>query len=232
MKKKILAVIPARGGSKGIPRKNIKEICGKPLITYTIEAALACGYIDRVIISTDDKEIAEVSKASGGEVPFLRPEALAGDNSPTIDCVIDLLERLKLNDGYEPDYVALLQCTSPLRNSKHIVESIEKLDKSNRDGIISVCESDTNPYWMNVINDGKLEYFIEEGRSITKRQDLPKVYTMNGAIYIIKTDILINERTFEPQNIGAYVMTQKDSVDIDEMLDFEIAELIMKEKVR
>lgn len=229
MDNKILAIIPARGGSKGIPRKNIKEICGKPLITYTIEAALKCEYIDRVIVSTDDEEIAQVSKASGAEVPFLRPDELASDNSPTIDCVIDLLEKLKRDQQYTPEYVALLQCTSPLRNSKHLDEAINELFISNRDGIVSVCEVEANPYWMNVIKDGKLEYFIEEGRKITRRQDLPKVYEINGALYIIKTDILIKEKTFECVNVGAYVMTAKESVDIDELLDFKIAELILSE---
>lgn len=232
MKKKILAVIPARSGSKGIPRKNIKEICGKPLITYTIEAALACDYIDRVIISTNDKEIAEISKLSGGEVPFLRPDKLARDNSPTIDTVIDLLEKLKSSEGYEPDYIALLQCTSPLRNSKHLSVAIEELYESDKDGIISVCEAEPHPYWMSVIREGKLQMFIEDGREITRRQDLPKVYNLNGAIYIIKTDVLINERTFEAKNVGAYIMDKKDSVDIDEMLDFKIAELILEDKIK
>ena len=133
MEKKILAIIPARGGSKGVPRKNIKEICGKPLISYTIEAAKRSKYIDRVIVSTDDIEIETVSKNYGAEVPFLRPNELAGDNSPTIDCVIDVIERLKIDEGYFPDYIALLQCTSPLRDENHINEAVEQLMNSKMD---------------------------------------------------------------------------------------------------
>lgn len=225
----ILAVIPARGGSKGVPRKNIKAICGKPLIEYTIDAAKRCEYIQRVIISTDDEEIAEVSKKLGGEVPYLRPLELSGDNSPTVECVIEFLNTLEKNEGYKPDYVALLQCTSPLRNSIHIKEAIEQLLESDMDGIISVCEVELSPYWMNIVNDGKLEYFIEEGKKITRRQDLPQVYRMNGAIYIVKTDILLKYKTFEPDNVCAYIMSQKDSIDIDTKLDFKMAELIMSE---
>ncbi|NLK95016.1 MAG: acylneuraminate cytidylyltransferase family protein [Clostridiales bacterium] len=229
MEKKILAIIPARGGSKGIPRKNIKNICGRPLISYTIMAAKNCKYIDRVIVSTEDEEIAEVSKAFGAEIPFLRPKELAEDTSPTIECIIDAINKLKENEGYYPEYVALLQCTSPLRTSRHIDEAIEQLLNSKRDGIISVNEVESNPYWTNIIKDGKLEYFIEEGKRITRRQDLPKIYEMNGAIYIIKTDILIKEKTFESENVGAYVMNTKDSVDIDDLLDFKFAELILSE---
>lgn len=229
MGKKILAIIPARGGSKGVPRKNIKEICGKPLISYTIEAAKRSKYIDRVIVSTDDIEIETVSKNYGAEVPFLRPNELAGDNSPTIDCVIDVIKRLKIDEGYFPDYIALLQCTSPLRDENHINEAVEELMNSKMDGIVSINEVENNPYWTNVINNGRLEYFLEEGKKITRRQDLPKIYAMNGAIYIISTEVLIKEKTFEPDNICGYIMNSTESVDIDELLDFKIAELIMSE---
>lgn len=229
MDNRILAVIPARGGSKGIYKKNIKNMCGKPLISYTIEAAIKSKYIDRVIVSTDDIEIGEVSIKYGGEVPFYRPKELAGDNVPTIDCIIDLLIKLRENEGYKPDYVALLQCTSPLRNETHIDEAIELLLNSESKGIVAVNEVECNPYWTNVIKDGKLEYLLEEGKKITKRQDLPKVYSVNGSMYIVKTDVILNEKTLEPENSLAYVMEKEASIDIDELLDFKIAELIMSE---
>ncbi|MEG1254894.1 acylneuraminate cytidylyltransferase family protein [Clostridium sp.] len=229
MENEILAIIPARGGSKGVPRKNIKKLEGKPLIGYTIEAAKNCSSVSRVIVSTEDNEIAEVSKQFGAEIPYLRPSELSGDNSPTIDCILHVINYLKENEDYKPDYVLLLQCTSPLRNSTHVEETIEKLLNSNYDSIVSVCEAEVNPYWANVFQGDKLKYFIEEGKIITRRQDLPDVYRMNGAIYLIKTDVLIKERTFEPENLMGYIMDSYSSVDIDTEMDFKIAEAIVKE---
>lgn len=226
----ILAIIPARGGSKGLPGKNIKELNGKPLIAYTIEAASESKYIDRVVVSTDDMEIANISMSYGGEVPCLRPKELSNDMSPTIDCVIHMLDYLKTNQEYIPEYVALLQCTSPLRNNRHLDEAIEKLKSTKKDAIVSVCEAEVNPYWANVFEGDNLEYFIEEGRKILRRQDLPKVYRENGAIYIIKTDVLIKEKTFEPRSLTGYIMSNESSIDIDTLIDFKFAEIIIKEK--
>lgn len=231
MKNKILAIIPARGGSKGVPRKNTKNLNGKPLIAYTIEAAKASKYIDKIIVSTEDEEIKKVSTNFGAEVPFLRPKELATDISPSIDAILYTINRLMEEYNYIPDYICLLQCTSPLRNGRHIDEAFEKLKKTNMDAIVSVCESEVNPYWSNVFKGDKLDYFLEEGKKITRRQDLPSVYSLNGAIYIVKTHVLLNERTFEPQNLTGYVMSDMESVDIDTALDFKIAELIMKEGV-
>ena len=225
----ILAIIPARGGSKGLPGKNIKELNGKPLIAYTIEAAKKSKYIDRVVISTDDKEIADTSKTYGGEIPCLRPDELSKDNSPTIDCVIHMLNYLKEKESYVPEYVALLQCTSPLRDYNHLNEAIEKLIKTKKDAIVSVCEAEVNPYWTNVFEGDDLKYFIEEGRKITRRQDLPKVYRGNGAFYIVKTSVLITERTVEPENLTGYIMSNEASIDIDTIMDFKIAEIMIKE---
>lgn len=227
--KKILAIIPARGGSKGIPRKNIKELNGKPLIAYTIEESLKSKYLDRVIVSTEDEEIAKVSKQFGAEVPYLRPVELAQDDTPTIDCVIDMLNWLKNNDDYVPEYVCLLQCTSPLRTSEDIDGTIEKMMSTGMDGAVSICEVEVNPYWTNVFNGNKLEYFLEDGRKINRRQDLPKVYRLNGAVYIIKYDLLLQEKTFEIDNITGYVMNNNRSIDIDTIIDFKLTEVIVKE---
>ena len=195
MKKEVLAIIPARGGSKGVKRKNIRKLNGIPLIGYTINAARNSKYVSRVMVSTEDSEIAEVSMSLGAEVPFLRPSELASDNSPTMDCILHMLKYLEENEGYIPDYVVLLQCTSPLRTSKHIDEAYEKLINSSFDSIISVAEVESNPYWSNVFKGEKLEYFIEEGKKITRRQDLPEVYRMNGAIYLAKLNVLKNENS-------------------------------------
>lgn len=228
--KNILAIIPARGGSKGVPRKNIKILNGKPLIAYTIEEAKKSKYIDRIIISTDDEEIANVSKKFNAEIPFLRPKEFAEDNSPTVDSIIHTLNWLKENENYQPDYICVLQCTSPLRTSDDIDGTIEKLESTDMDGAVSICEAEVNPYWTNVFDGDKLNYFIEEGKKILRRQDLPEVYRMNGAVIVVKTEIVINYNTLEPNKITGYVMDSKKSIDIDNMEDFLMAEILINER--
>lgn len=228
--KKVLAIIPARGGSKGVPRKNIKELNGKPLIAYTIEEAKKSKYIDKIVISTEDQEIACVSENFGGEVPCLRPKELAQDNSTTVDCVIHMLSWLKENEQYVPDFVCLLQCTSPLRTFEDIDRTIEKMISTGMDGALSVCEAEVNPYWMSVFNGDKLEYFLEEGRKITRRQELPEIYRVNGAVYVLTSEALLKNKTFEPERITGYIMKSENSVDIDTLMDFYLCEYILKER--
>ena len=227
--KKILAIIPARGGSKGIVGKNIKELNGKPLIAYTIEEAKKSEHINRIVVSTDNEEIANISKKYGAEVPFLRPLELAQDDTPTIECVIHMLNVLKENEDYIPDYVCLLQCTSPLRTFNDIDGTIEKLLSTGLDSAASVCEAEVNPYWTNIFNGERLEYFLKDGKEITRRQDLPNVYRLNGAVYVAKCDVLKNEMTFETEYTTGYVMDKNSSIDIDDIIDFKFAELLMKE---
>ncbi len=227
--KKILAIIPARGGSKGIVGKNIKELNGKPLIAYTIEEAKKSEYINRIVVSTDNEGIANISKKYGAEVPFLRPLELAQDDTPTIECVIHMLNVLKENEDYIPDYVCLLQCTSPLRTFNDIDGTIEKLLSTGLDSAASVCEAEVNPYWTNIFNGERLEYFFKDGKEITRRQDLPNVYRLNGAVYVAKCDVLKNEMTFETEYTTGYVMDKNSSIDIDDIIDFKFAELLMKE---
>lgn len=226
----VLAIIPARGGSKGVPRKNIKSLNGKALIGYTIEAAKSSKYIDKTIVSTEDEQIKAVALNFGAEIPFLRPKELATDMSPSIDGILYTINRLQEEYNYIPEYVCLLQCTSPLRTGKHIDEAFLKLKETNMDAIVSVCESEVNPYWSNVFNGNKLDYFLECGKTITRRQDLPEVYRMNGAIYIVKTEVLMEMKTFEPEKLTGYIMDNMDSVDIDTKLDFKLAELVIKER--
>lgn len=230
MKNKILAIIPARGGSKGVPRKNIKVLNGKPLIAYTIEAAKKSKYIDRVVVSTEDDEIAKISEKLGAEVPYLRPNELAKDDSSTVDCIIHMVNWLKKNQGYVTDYVCVLQCTSPLRGYKDIDGTICKLLETNMDGAVSICEAEINPYWTNIFDGNSIKYFIKEGKNIKRRQDLPLVYRINGAVYIIKTSELIANKTLEPESMTAFVMKNDDSIDIDTINDFIMAELIIKSK--
>lgn len=226
----ILAIIPARGGSKGLPRKNIKQLCGKPLIAYTIEAARESKLTNRIIVSTDDEEIASISKKYGAEIPYFRPKELSDDSSPTIDAILHMINYLEKKEGYNPDYILLLQCTSPLRDSKAIDESISMLVDSEFDALVSVCEAEVNPYWANIFDGDKLKHFIEDGKKITRRQDLPKVYRLNGAIYLIKTEVLKAYKTFEPNSLTGYIMDEYSSIDIDTDLDFKVSELIIKNR--
>lgn len=229
MSMNILGIIPARGGSKGVYRKNIKKLNDKPLIGYTIEAAKKSKYIDRLVISTDDNEIAEISKEFGAEIPCLRPDSLSGDVSPTVDCVIHMLNYLKESEGYTPTHIMLLQCTSPLRSYKHINEAVEQFRHSSKKALISVCESEVNPYWTNIFEGDSLKPFMKDGYKITRRQDLPSVYRVNGAIYLIETEMFLKEKTFQASSLTGYIMDSYSSVDIDTELDFKIAELIMNE---
>lgn len=236
MKKKTLGIITARGGSKGIPRKNIKLLGGKPLIAHTIEAAKESGIFDRVILSTDDAEIAEVGKQYGAEVPFMRPIELAEDTTPTLPVLIHALEWLKTNEGYEPEAVAILQPTSPLRRPEHLKDAHELFVDSGADSVVSMKEvpGHYNPHWQfNLGEDGRIAIFTGEPFSdiVKRRQDLPKTYTRNGAIYLFKTDLLFQEPpSFYGDDVRAYVMDDASSVNIDTSADFKAAEVAMRQR--
>ncbi|PRM99444.1 cytidylyltransferase domain-containing protein [Aliarcobacter cryaerophilus] len=222
--KTFLAIIPARGGSKRLPRKNVLDLCGKPLIAYTIEAALKSKYIDKVIVSSDDEEILNISKKIGADI-IKRPIDLANDTATTFDAIKHTI------DNFEKyDYIVLLQPTSPLRNEKHIDEAIELLEKKKADAIVSVCEMDHSPLWSNTLpNDGNMSNFLKDEILNKRSQDLEKYYRLNGAIYICKTEKLIENKSFLlKDNIFAYIMNRENSVDIDEEIDFKIAEVILK----
>jgi len=222
MKPKILAIIPARGGSKGVPRKNIRELAGKPLIAWTIEEAKKSKYIDRLILSSEDDEIIEVAKQYGCEVPFKRPIELAQDDTPGIDPVLHAIEQCP---GY--DYVVLLQPTSPLRTVEDIDGCIEKLLTSDVDFCVSVTEPEKSPYWMYTLENERMVPLLPQGELVARRQDLPKVYALNGAVYVAKISKLFNSRSFINNNTYSYVMSPKRSIDIDSVKDFKICELFL-----
>lgn len=226
--KKILAIIPSRGGSKGIPRKNIKELNGKPLIEYTINTAKKSKYIDKLIVSTEDKEIAEISEKFGADIPFLRPAELALDDTPGIDPIIHSINWFN-EKGTSFDYVICIQCTSPFRKTEQIDEAIEILERENSDSIVSVCESEVNPNWMKKVENGEMKDYLSNIPFYARRQDMPKVYRLNGAIYIAKTEFLLNNKNWYNEKTLAYLMDRLSSVDIDDMLDFKFAEFLMKE---
>lgn len=222
-----LALIPARGGSKGIPRKNIRSIGGKPLIAWTIEAALAATGIDAVVVSTEDAEIADVARAAGAEIPFLRPAALAADDTPGIDPVLHALAMLPHYDS-----VVLLQPTSPLRRTRDIECVLALAANLDPPSIVSVCKAAEHPGWMyRMETDNQLErlpLFPEAAR----RQDLPPVFSLNGAIYYARTDWLAAQRGFVGPGTLGYTMSDEDSVDIDGPLDWRLAELLLADRVR
>lgn len=223
--KSFLGIIPARGGSRRLPRKNVLNLGDKPLIAWTIEAALGCQFLDEVMVTTEDTEIAEVAKQYGANVPFIRPTVLAKDISTSIDTVKHAIDFYKYEWGKHFDFIVLLQPTSPLRNSQHISEAIELLISKNADAIISVCEVDHSPLWMNTLPaDHSMTGFIRDEIKNTRSQDLPKNYRLNGAIYICRTDLLMKENTFFiADNVFAYIMNNNVSVDIDDLSGFLLA---------
>jgi len=220
--KTFLAIIPARGGSKRLPRKNVLELAGKPLITWTIEAALKSKYIDKVVVTSDDQEILGISEKQGADV-VKRPDELASDTATTIDVVNHVVENIK-----EYNYIVLLQPTSPLRNEKHIDEAITLLEAKSADAIVSVCEMEHSPLWSNVLpENGSMKDFLSDEVKNKRSQDLEAYFRLNGAIYICKTNRMLKEKTlFIKDNIFAYKMDRKSSVDIDEEIDFELVKVI------
>ena len=225
--KKILAIIPARAGSKGIKDKNIIDLNGKPLIAYSIEAGLKSKYIDKVVVTTDGEEIAREAIKYGAEVPFLRPEYLSSDNAKTIDAVIHCIEEMeKLGEKY--DYVVLLQPTQPLRQSWHIDEAIELILEKNEEALVSVSKVKDNPILIRSIDSNGYAINLLEGSSTKRRQEFPDFYKVNGAIYINKINQNLNNKTSLNDNKLVYIMDEKYDVDIDEMLDLQIAELAIK----
>jgi CMP-N-acetylneuraminic acid synthetase len=221
----VLGIIPARGGSKGIKRKNIYLLSGKPLIAYTIEAALKSKKISKVTVSTDDLEIAQIAKKYGAEVPIMRPEELAKDDSPGILSLFHMVEYLE-NTGTKIDIIVTLQPTSPLRTNRDIDAVIDKLISTNSDSVISVNEVKQTPYLMFRVENDRLKPFFGEEMKIN-RQALPKVYSLNGAIYATKRDVLMKQRTVYGEDIRPYIMPEERSIDIDTLFDTKIAEMIL-----
>ncbi len=228
---RVLGLIPARGGSKSIPRKNVAFVAGKPLIAWTIEPALQCPSLSRVIVSTDDREIAGAAKRYEAEVPFMRPVELAQDDTSSIDVVIHAIRWLEAHENDRPDYVMLLQPTSPLRNSDDIERVNRIAREKDADGIISVCRVHHHPYWMKRINeDGVLVDYVSDKQECTSRQGLPPAYVLNGAIYLARTDVLLNQQTFYTERTYAYIMPLERSLDIDSPWDLYLADLVLKDR--
>jgi len=228
--RRILATISARGGSKGVPGKNIRDLGGCPLIGWTIREARRSAFIDRIIVSSDDEGILAVARAHGAETPFVRPPELARDDTPGVDPVLHAVEALK-PEVY--DYVVLLQPTSPLRTVEDIDGCIARCLDNAWPCLISVTEPEKSPYYMfRMDDDQRMEPVIKQEQYYTRRQDLPRIYAPNGAVYVAECDWLARTRSYLTPQTRGYEMPRSRSHDIDDLMDFEICELLLKKSGR
>jgi len=226
----MLAIIPARGGSKGVPKKNIKPLAGKPLILWTIEAAKKTEKIDRIILSTDDDEIANTCRNQGIEIPFLRPKELAQDDSKAIDNYIYTIEELKKREENIYEDFVVLQPTSPLRKAEDIDNAIELFINKDADSVISFSEASHHPLWAKKIDTNqKITNYFHEDASLKNRQELPIAYMPNGALFIFKYSLLRTKYTYYTDKTFAYIIPSERSVDIDTEFDFKFAEFLLKQ---
>ena len=229
---KILAIIPARGGSKGVKKKNIRLLGDKPLIVWSIDEAKKSHYIGRLVVSTEDHEIGDICQKENVEV-IQRPDKLAGDNSPTIDTVLHTLEVLGV-EGYKPDYVILLQCTTPFRTVEDIDRAIESFIKNKErfESLVSVECEEYPPYWLKKIGEaGEIIDFLSYDKTkYTRRQDFETVYKLNGAIYIGTPENIIKNKGFESKYSLAFEMESDHSIDIDTEEDLLYAQYLVERK--
>lgn|GEM_PF-30978 len=229
MKKRVLAIIPARGGSKSIPKKNIKEIAGKPLVAFSIAEALRAKTLSRVIVSSDDEEILQIARKYGAETPFIRPKRLATDDALAIDVMVHAIKECERQEGQRYDYALMLQPTTPMRTAEDIDEALEKLVSSNADSVISVVNVGAiHPHRMKKIVKDQLIDYADEGTENMPRQKLPPMYIRNGAIYAAKRDSIVKSKSFKGKKSLAYVMSEDRSVNIDSSLDWVLAETLMQ----
>ncbi len=231
----IIAVITARGGSKGLPGKNIVDLGGKPLLAYTIEAALESKAIDRVVLSTDYEDIADVGRRFGAEVPFLRPAKLATDTAHSPDVVEHAVDFIERQDNVACKYVMMLQPTSPFRTARHIDEAVEIFFKSGLDSLISIKTQNYPPWWMFRLDGDRLAAAVpwKEGVNVfnLERQEFPSVYRPNGALYITSRERLRQTHDIvNPHSCGYYKMSEEDSVDIDHPVDLAVAKAVLEQR--
>lgn len=230
--KRVLGIIPARGGSKGLPGKNLKILINKPLIAWSIQAAKNSKYIDYFLVSTDSEEISDTAKKWGADVPFLRPKELATDEAPSSWLIEHAILFLK-EKGETFDYVVLIEPTSPLRDSIDIDQALDKIEEKSGEAIVSVCKAETiHPAFMFTINEtGQMNTFLPgDDFVVLRRQDLEPVYFTEGSVYISKIDAYLEKKTFYHKGTLAYIVPKWKSIEIDDEIDFHIAETIVKLK--
>ncbi|MDY0192339.1 MAG: acylneuraminate cytidylyltransferase family protein [Aliarcobacter butzleri] len=228
----ILCTICARGGSKGVKNKNIKELNGKPLIAYTIEQAKASGLFEYIVISTDSDDIANIAKQYGAEVFFKRSSEMASDTAGKLDVIKDAFKRSEEHYNKTFDYLIDLDATAPLRIVEDIINSFKQFKENDNDNLITAMPSRRSPYFNLVEQDkdGKVYLSKKLDSTVIRRQDAPKSYDMNASIYIWKRDIILNENSIFLEKTGLYVMPEERSIDIDNELDFKFVEFFMKER--
>ena len=227
----IMGLITARGGSKGILGKNIFPVAGKPLIAWTIEEALKSRLLNKLIVSTDDSRIVEVSREYGAEVPFMRPAELAGDHSSHLQVVEHAVKWVEENQGYAADYVMLLQPTTPLRVAEDIDKVIETAMEKKAEAVLSVSPFNFHPYYARTISrEGILRDLVKDRNDFLFRHELPDAYVENGAIYLVRKDVLFGQHSLMPSRIHAYVMPEERVLDIDTPWSMHLAELILEDR--
>jgi CMP-N,N'-diacetyllegionaminic acid synthase len=227
---RIIAIIPARSGSKGLPDKNIRILNGKPLIAYSIDAAREAGIFDEIFLSTDSRKYADIAVQYGANVPFLRSDELATDTASSWDCVREAIDQYH-TIGKDFDIFVVLQPTSPLRTPQDIVAAVETMMLNNADAVVSVCEADHSPLWCNTLPENKsLNGFLRQEILTKTRQELPTYYRINGAVYVVRTEYFLRSENIYDCSSFAYIMPRENSVDIDTPLDFSIAEYLLIRK--
>ncbi len=226
--KKILALIPARGGSKGIPGKNIKNFNGKPLIAWTIEEAKKSKYLDKIVVSTDSGAIADIAVKYGAEAPFIRPGGLASDNANMMDVVLHCINFFQ-DTGDNYDIIVLLQPTSPLRRADDIDGAIEFFIEKNANAVLGVVACDHPPQLAGILpKDLSMNNFVQGNSGNKNRQELRAYYRVNGALYLADIDFILRKRDWYGAKTFAYIMKKERSADIDDLFDFMLAEFVMK----
>lgn len=232
-KMKILGLIPCRGGSKGLPRKNLALLAGRPLLAWTIQQAKAASCLDRLIVSTEDEEIAQAALKWGAEVPFRRPVELASDEASPVDVAIHALDWLERNEAYRPEWLMLLQVTSPLREPADLRAAVALAEKNQAEAVVSVCPAPVHPFYCRRISpEGRIEDLFPGLKEFERRQELPEAYAINGAIYLVQEDVLRRKRSFHPEGALAYLMPPERSLDIDTPWELYLTDLVLKDRLK
>lgn len=230
--KRVLVYIPARSGSKSIIDKNIVDVCGKPLIAYTIEAAKQSRYVDKVIVSTDSPRYAEIVKKYGAEAPFLRPKELAADTSVEMDSCQHMMQWVEQNWNEKYDIVIKLEPTSVLRIGEDVDKAVEKLVEKNADTVVTVTEAFTHPFWMNVLpDDHSMKNFIAPDVAKKNRQQLPKYYQLDGLVYVARWDFMKKNKTWFAENAYATITPNNRAVDVDGPTQLEVVRTLVKQRL-
>jgi CMP-N,N'-diacetyllegionaminic acid synthase len=225
---RVLGLVVARGGSKGLPRKNVLPLGGRPLIAWTVDAARGARALTRSIVSSEDAEILARAREAGGEAPFVRPAAFATDTASSLDVALHAVDWLAEHERWQTDVLVLLPATAPLRRAHHIDAAVATLlADAAVEAVVAVTEADYPPYWMLTEKHGRLTWLFPEGGRVDRRQDLPTAFRPNGSIYAVRATALREQRTFYPRATAPYVMLREESVNIDAPMDFTLAELLL-----